>query len=170
MIRDDVRQDRSVIMFSMLRLALLSLTVATLPSPLSAQDAYAVYESESDFDTVMEAAKLAIQERGLYVNDVMHIGAMLERTGKDLGLGQPIYDQAVSIEFCSAILSRKMATEDPRRIVNCPFILSIYTLPDRPGTTYVAHRVISPQEIETSAAMAEVAQMLQGVAQGATSW
>jgi hypothetical protein len=95
---------------------------------------------------------------------------MLERTGEDLGLGGKIYEQAESIEFCSALLSRRMTEEDPSRIVNCPFILAIYTLPDQAGTTFVAHRVISEEEIAGSEVMAEVASMLQEVAEGATSW
>jgi hypothetical protein len=131
---------------------------------------YAVYESESDFETVMDGAKAAIQERGMYINNVMHMSEMLERTGKDLGLGGAIYSHAESIEFCSALLSRKMTEEDPTRIVNCPFILSIYTLPDQEGKTYVVHRTISEEEIAGSEVMAEVAEMLKGVAEGATDW
>ena len=106
----------------------------------------------------------------MYINDVMHMGEMLERTGKDLGFAEQIYEQAESIEFCSAVLSRKMTAEDPSRLVNCPFILSIYTLPGQPGKTFVAHRRISQEEVEGSAIMAEVAEMLRGVADGATSW
>jgi hypothetical protein len=151
-----------------LALALLALT--SVPTLTSAAGPYAVYESESDFETVMDGAKAAIQEKGMYINNVMHMGEMLERTGEDLGLGGKIYEQAESIEFCSALLSRRMTEEDPSRIVNCPFILAIYTLPDQAGTTFVAHRVISEEEIAGSEVMAEVASMLQEVAEGATSW
>jgi hypothetical protein len=157
-------------MSMMHRLAMILLAVTSLPGVAVAGGAYAVYESDSDFDTVMEAAKMAIQERGMYINDVMHMGEMLERTGKDLGFEERIYEQAKSIEFCSAVLSRKMTAEDPSRIVNCPFILSIYTLPAESGKTFVAHRIIAPEELQGSAVMAEVAEMLEGVAEGATSW
>ena len=151
-----------------LALALLALT--SVPTLTSAAGPYAVYQSESDFETVMDGAKAAIQEKGMYINNVMHMGEMLERTGEDLGLGGKIYEQAESIEFCSALLSRRMTEEDPSRIVNCPFILAIYTLPDQADTTFVAHRVISEEEIAGSEVMAEVAAMLQEVAEGATSW
>lgn len=147
-----------------------ALLILSLPAVLRADGAYAVYESESDFETVLDGAKMAIEERGMYINNLMHMGEMLERTGRDLGMNEQIYRRAESIEFCSALLSRKMTTEDPSRIVNCPFILSIYTLPGQDGKTFVAHRVIDPDEIEGSAIMAEVAAMLQGVAEGATSW
>jgi uncharacterized protein (DUF302 family) len=131
---------------------------------------YAVYESESDFDTVMDGAKMAIQERGMYINNVMHMDEMLERTGKDLGMDEKIFERAHSIEFCSAVLSRRMASEDPTRIVNCPFILAIYVLPGEPDKTYVVHRTVSEQEIQSSEVMAEIAEMLKGVAEGAVSW
>lgn len=106
----------------------------------------------------------------MYINNVMHMGEMLERTGKDLGLGESIYERAESIEFCSAVLSRRMTEDNPARIVNCPFILSIYTLRAEPDKTYVAHGVIPPAEAESSEIMAEVAQMLKGVAEEAVSW
>lgn len=131
---------------------------------------YAVYESESGFEDVMDALKLAIQERGMYINNVMHMGEMLDRTGKDLGMDEQIYTHADSIEFCSAVLSRRMTAENPMRIVNCPFIVAVYTLPDQPDTTYVAHRVIPAAETENSTVMQEVADMLKAVAEGAASW
>lgn len=150
-----------------LAIGLISLAI---PLAAAANDHYAIYESESGFDTVMEGAKMAIQERGMYINNVMNIGEMLERTGKDLGMDEVLYARAESIEFCSAVLSRRMGAENPARVVNCPFILAVYTLPGEPDKTYVAHRVIPQAEIEGSEVMAEVAEVLQGVAEGAVSW
>ncbi len=153
------------------RQILLGAALAALLSPaVNGDDAYAVYESESRFEDVMDALKLAIEERGMYINNVMHMDEMLERTGKDLGIAETIYTHAQSIEFCSAVLSRKMTAENPARIVNCPFIVSVYTLPGQPGKTYVAHRTIPAAEQEASPVMHEVAEMLQGVAEGAASW
>jgi uncharacterized protein (DUF302 family) len=145
------------------------LAVATLPLQAD-DDGYAVYESESGFEDVMDALKLAIQEQGMYINNVMHMNEMLERTGKDLGMDVPIYGQADSIEFCSALLSRRMSSEMPARIVNCPFIIAVYTLPGESETTYVAHRRIPAAEIESSAVMRDVAQMLETVASSAAEW
>jgi uncharacterized protein (DUF302 family) len=144
--------------------------VITLASFSLMADEYVVYESDSSFEDVMDALKLAIEERGMYINNVMHMDEMLERTGKDLGMDEQIYKNAHSVEFCSAVLSRKMTAEDPNRIVNCPFIVSVYTLPDQPGTTHVVHRLISDAETARSAVMREVADMLKGVAEGASSW
>lgn len=138
-------------------------------STVSADD-YTVYESESSFSDVMDGLKLAIQQRGMFINNVMHMNEMLERTGEDLGLGGPLFGQAESIEFCSAVLSRKMISEDPRRIVNCPFIIAVYTLPGEADTTYVAHREIPSSETDQSEAMQEVAAMLKSVSEDAVSW
>jgi uncharacterized protein (DUF302 family) len=151
-------------LLSLLLLALL------LPSHASAADRYAVYQSDTPFADVMDGLRFAIQQRGMYINNVMEMNAMLERTGKDLGLGTPLFGEAESIEFCSAVLSRKMIREDPRRIVNCPFIIAVYTLPEEADTTYVVHRRIPRAEVEASAAMAEVAAMLEDVAEEAISW
>ncbi len=150
--------------------ALILLTALTAPLSQGAEPPYRVYESESDFDTLMEAAKLAIQERGLYINKIMHMSDMLRRTGKALGVQKAIYERAESIEFCSAVLSRKMTRENPARLVNCPFILAIYTLPEQPGKTFLAYRAIPQAEIEGSEAMRAVAEMLDGVAEEAVNW
>lgn len=149
---------------------LTALSLSLAPAHSSAAGGYAVYESESAFDDVMDGLKLAIQERGLYINNIMHMGEMLERTGKDLGNDEPIYQHAESIEFCSAVLSREMTAEAPERIVNCPFIISVYTLPGTEGTTYVVHREIPEDQVAASATMAKVATMLKEVAEAAASW
>lgn len=106
----------------------------------------------------------------MYINGVMHMDEMLARTGKDLGLDETLYTQAQSIEFCSALLSRKMAAESPARIVNCPFIIAVYTLPEDPDTSYLVHRRIPAAETEASAVMREIADMLEAVAAQALSW
>ncbi len=150
---------------------LFVLTAFVLCPPLAtAGTGYAVYESEAGFDDVLDAAKLAIEERGMFINNVMHLSEMLERTGKDLGQEGQVYQRAESIEFCSAVLSREMTNEDPARLVNCPFILSVYSLTAEPGKTYVVHREIPPDQVAGSAVMAKVATMLKEVAGAAADW
>lgn len=142
----------------------------TLQGEVRADGGYAIYESESAFADAMEGLKMAIQERGMYINNVMHMDEMLERTGKDLGLGGKLYEHAQSVEFCSAVMSRKMVTENPARIVNCPFIISVYTLPGVEDKTYIVHREIPAAETQASEVMTEVAEMLEGVASAAAEW
>jgi uncharacterized protein (DUF302 family) len=132
-----------------------------LAATAMAEEPFAVYRSKSSHEDVMEALKMAIQDRGMYINNVMHMGEMLERTGRDLGMEEKIYGHAESIEFCSAILSRKMTSENPARIVNCPFIISVYTLPDDPDTTYIVHRKVWLGDEQ--GVMQEVAEMLRSL-------
>ena len=155
---------------SQLKITVLGFLLLVGPCTQAVADHYAVYVSESGFEDAMEGLKMAIQERGMYINNVMNMGEMLERTGKDLGMETPLYDQAESIEFCSAVLSREMSSENPVQVVNCPFIIALYTLPGEPDRTYLVHRRIAAEEIASSPAMAKVAAMLSGVAEAAIAW
>jgi uncharacterized protein (DUF302 family) len=140
--------------------------VATEPD----SDVAVVYTSNSSFDDVMDGLRLAIEERGLFINNIMNMNQMLERTGADLGAEEALFGQARSVEFCSAVLSRRMIAEDPARIVNCPFIIAVYTLPNEANKTHVAHRRFGAEELADSPAMGEVAAMLRGIAEQAVSW
>ncbi len=132
-------------------------------------DQYVSYSTEEGFEDVMDNIKLAIENRGMYINNVMHMSEMLDRTGKDLGFEQRIYLKADSIEFCSALLSRRMTQEDPRRIINCPFIVSVYVLPAEPDKTYIAHRRLAGDD--ATGVMKDVMDMLQEVANaGVEGW
>lgn len=115
-----------------------------------------------NFADTREAVVMAIENRGLVINQVSHIGEMLDRTGTELGLGGKIYDQAEIIEFCSAKLSRKMMEADPHNIVLCPFTIAIYTLPGKTGESWVGYR----RPMGVSAAMVEglLAEILGEVA------
>ena len=157
-------------MSSMARLACALILPLAATQPALAGGGYAVYESRAAFEDVMEGLKAAIGERGMYINNIMHMDEMLERTGKDLGLGEAVFAKAESVEFCSAPLSHKMTQEDPARIVNCPFILSAYVLAREPGKTYVVHREIPADQVAASPVMAEVAASLKGIAEAAVSW
>jgi uncharacterized protein (DUF302 family) len=92
------------------------------------------------FEDVRDALVFAIEGKGLVINYTGHIGAMLERTGKDIGAGKKVYEQAESLEFCSAKVSRQMMEADPANIVNCPFVISVYTVPGKSGTVFLAYR------------------------------
>ncbi len=138
------------------------------PAPVTA-DQYISYSTEEGFEDVMDNIKLAIENRGMYINNVMHMSEMLDRTGKDLGFEQQIYLKADSIEFCSALLSRRMTREDPRRIINCPFIISVYVLPAEPDKTYIAHRRLAGDD--ATGVMKDVMDMLREVATaGVEGW
>ena len=138
--------------------------------PGQADEAYIVRSTHAAFEDVFDGLKTAIEERGMSVKSVMDIGGMLERTGKDLGITDPIYTQARSVEFCSALLSHEMTRENPARIVNCPLIMSVYQRAGESGTTYVVHRAIPRQEQEASQVMARIATLYNDLSEAATSW
>ena len=146
------------------------LLLLSMAGPMRAlADQYVSYSTDERFDDVMENIKMAIENRGMYINNVMNMSEMLERTGKDLGFEEQIYLKADSIEFCSAVLSRRMTAEDPRRMINCPFIISIYVLPTEPDKTYIAYRRLAGDD--ATGVMKDVMDMLREVANaGVEGW
>ena len=120
--------------------------------------------SKYDFDTIKQNVQEALTGRGLVVNNVAHIGEMLERTGKDLGGAKQVFVKAESIEFCSATVSRTMMEADPHNIVFCPYIIAIYVLPDSPQKTYVSFR--KPDIVgskQSKAALKDVEKLLREI-------
>lgn len=125
------------------RVGLLLVGLATVGTAVATETGGKVRETfvtTDDFDTVKTFIEEALTARGLVVNNVAHIGDMLERTGRDLGASKQVYAKAEAIEFCSATVSRKMMEADPHNIVFCPYVIAIYVLPDEPGKTYVSFR------------------------------
>ena len=101
-----------------------------------------VRTTKGEFKEVKERVLHAIENRGLVLNYTARIGAMLERTGKDIGTARRIYGDAELLEFCSARVSRDTMEADPRNIVFCPYSIAIYTLPKEKDNVYVAYRRI----------------------------
>lgn len=99
-----------------------------------------IHQTKGNFAEVKERVLLAIENRGLVLNYTARIGAMLDRTGKDIGATARIYGEAEMLEFCSARVSRGTMEADPRNIVFCPYSIAIYTLPKDKGTVYVGYR------------------------------
>jgi uncharacterized protein (DUF302 family) len=125
----------------MLRILSVLITLFLLPAVQAQAASEAVVTPvQGHFEDVRDAVVFAIEGKGLVINYTARIGTMLERTGKDIGAARQIYDQAESFEFCSARVSRQMMEADPANIVNCPFVVSVYTLPGKPGTVFLAYR------------------------------
>lgn len=98
------------------------------------------YVSTGSFGEVRDNLELAITGRGIVINNVSHIGNMLSRTGKDVGATVEVYEKAEALEFCSAVLSRKMMEADRHNIVFCPYIISVYSLPGEQDRVYLSYR------------------------------
>lgn len=101
-----------------------------------------VRSAKGEFKEVKQQVLHAIENHGLVLNYTARIGAMLERTGKDIGAAQRIYGEAEMLEFCSARASRATMEADPRNIAYCPYSIAIYTLPKEKNRVYVAYRRI----------------------------
>jgi uncharacterized protein (DUF302 family) len=127
-------------------------------------DYMAVFTRKGSFEEVRDAVDMAITDRGMVVNNVSHVGEMLERTGRDLGETRRIFLKAEVLEFCSAIVSRKMMESDPDNIVFCPYVISVYVVPEKPDEVRVAYRrpalVGSP---DSQKALKAVDELLSGI-------
>jgi uncharacterized protein (DUF302 family) len=123
-----------------------------------------LYTVQGKFDTVRGDVELAITGHGLVIDHVSHIGAMLERTGKDLGATKKVFDKAESLLFCSASVSRHTMEADPTNVVFCPYGITVYTLPQDPKTVYVGYRrPVSTAPASSKAALKEVEDLLDGI-------
>lgn len=107
---------------------------------LAAGDYMAVFTKEGSFEDVRDAVDMAITGQGLVVNNVSHVGEMLERTGQVVAGAKQIFLKAEVLEFCSAVVSRKMMEADPDNIVFCPYTISVYVVPEKPNEVRVAYR------------------------------
>ncbi|MEJ2691850.1 MAG: hypothetical protein P8166_02055 [Candidatus Thiodiazotropha sp.] len=120
-----------------------------------------IYSSAEPFEDVVENVKMAIIDQGLLVSGTLHVSDMLNRTAPDLGFSE-IFKQAESVEFCSALISHKMAQAAPENIVNCPFTIAVYVRLDEPGRVYLAYRL--PQLAGDAKEAGEaILEMLDGI-------
>lgn len=143
---------------------------AMLCLPLSAQaaDSYNVlFKAQGEFQDVRDQVEAAIEGKGLKINHTNKIAEMLERTGKDLGATRQVYVNGEQFEFCSARISRQMMEADPHAMVMCPYIISVYTIPND-KSVYIAYR--KPPATRNPAlkqALADVEKMITEIIQDA---
>lgn len=105
-----------------------------------ADTAMVIHSVKGQFEDIKNNVVFAIENRGLVINTVAHVGEMLERTGRDLGAAKQIYLHAEVLEFCSAKVSRGVMEVDPHSIVFCPYTVAVYELAQEPGKIYVSYR------------------------------
>jgi uncharacterized protein (DUF302 family) len=133
------------------------------PAPAASADVV-VRSAKGEFKEVKERVLHAIENRGLVLNYTARIGAMLGRTGKDIGATRRVYGEAELLEFCSARLSRDTLEADPRNIVYCPYAIAVYTLPNEKDRVHVAYRRIGAQGAGASAkSLAAVDKLLADI-------
>ena len=125
---------------------------------------------EGRFEEIRERVVFAVQSQGLVVDHSAKVGAMLERTAKDLGETTPLFGDAEVLHFCSALVSRKMVEADAALLAFCPYGIAVYTLPGNPLTTYVSYRRMVT-ELATpgqEAALQQVESLLEAIVEEAS--
>jgi uncharacterized protein (DUF302 family) len=123
-----------------------------------------VQSVRGDYADIKDRVVMAIENRGMVVDHTAHVGAMLERTGKDIGRDRRIYEKADVIEFCSAGVSRATMEADPRNLVFCPYAIAVYVLPDEPQRVYVIYRKPhATGSAQSAKALKAVGALLDGI-------
>ncbi|NOX25140.1 MAG: DUF302 domain-containing protein [Deltaproteobacteria bacterium] len=117
----------------------------------------------ADYDQVWDDLTTALNNRGLVISSVSHVGTMLERTGKALGQNKKIFARAKVMEFCSAVISRKMMENNPHYIAFCPYQIMVYSLPDDPGRVYLAYRRLFWGNVKDRTVLKTVENMLSSL-------
>ena len=162
-------------LFRRMGIALIAAGLLTLGAPpLSAQTVFQetadrkTYVIEGEFEFYREMLEAAIGDQGMVVNFIGRIGEMLDRTGADMGITDPIYENAEALEFCSAVYSRQMMAADPHSIVYCPYVIAIYELAGAPGTVYIGYqRMPSATDPATQQALSAVEALLDRIVNAA---
>ncbi|HFQ81896.1 MAG TPA: DUF302 domain-containing protein [Desulfobacterales bacterium] len=114
----------------------------------------------ADYDQVWADLTAALNNRGLVISSVSHVGEMLIRTGKALGQTKPIFVRARVMEFCSAVISRKMMEDNPHYIAFCPYQIMVYTLPAEPGRVYLSYRRLYWGKVKNRQSLQRVENLL----------
>ncbi len=150
-----------------LALGMATPTMAEEIQPVREDGPVVVYQSEDDFQTTLDNLKMAVTNQGLLVSGELHLSEMLNRTGPDLGFPEPVFSEAESVEFCSALMSHKMIQASPLNAAICPFTIAVYRKTAEPDTVYLAYRkpeLVGDQDGKTRA---EVMNMLNTISREA---
>ncbi len=146
-------------------LAAVALAVAAVTAgPAAAQSGdIKTYQVEAPFDQVRQDLSDAIINRGYVIDYNAKIGDMLARTAQDVGAEKKVYQNAETLQFCSAVLSRKAMEADPMNIAFCPYSLFVYEPAGSSGTVTVGYR-----ETSGEGPMKEVNDLLDEIAREAS--
>ena len=156
---------KKILISLIVSLAFATAAHAADTSAVIKNDYAVVMSKQGTYDKVKQDLLMAIENRGLKINHVNHTGDMLKRTGPAVGDTREIYGQAEQVEFCKADVSRSMMEADPTNIVFCPYLITLYTLPNDPGKVYIAYRkpVVPNPNPATAKALVEVEALYAGI-------
>ncbi len=122
------------------------------------------YSVQAPFEEVAQDLNDAIVNRGYTVDYQAFIGDMLKRTAEDVGAEKALYKDAQSLQFCSAVMSRKAMETDIGNIAFCPYVLFVYETEDNAGTVVVGFRRLpdGPGRDEINSLLDEIAREAAG--------
>ncbi len=115
------------------------LTAVAFPAMAAAEEAK-FYSFDGSFEDAAFGVESAIVDRGLVIDYVSHVGAMLERTKEDVGGSKTLFANANVFLFCSAVLSRKVMEADPMNIAHCPYGIIVTEAGDGSGKVQIGYR------------------------------
>jgi uncharacterized protein (DUF302 family) len=152
--------------------AILGAALAAAPGAASAQgvagEHVAIFAVEGDFEDVRLDLENAIVNRGLVIDYQAFVGDMLNRTGPDVGAERQVYTRADTLQFCSAILSRRTMEADPANLAFCPYIVFVYEEHGAEGTIHVGYRRLPEAgDEESRGALFEVNALLDEIVRDA---
>jgi uncharacterized protein (DUF302 family) len=145
--------------------ALLILSLAGAGVAIAA-DAVIFTKKGASYEDVRADLENAILAEGLVIDLKGNVGAMLERTGRDVGSNVPIYNKAEYFVFCSARLSRAMMEADPANMSQCPYVMFVYQRVATGSEVVVGYRKVI-EKGRGAKALAEVNAMLERIARKA---
>jgi uncharacterized protein (DUF302 family) len=157
---------------SLIYAAALAIMLAGAAAPASAQNAseehVTVHSIEGSFDDIRLDLENAILNRGLVIDYEAFVGEMLNRTAEDVGAETRVYTHAQTLQFCSAILSRRTMEADPINLAFCPYIVFVYEEAGAEGTIHVGYRRLPETGDEAGrAALSEVNALLDEIVRDA---
>lgn len=120
-------------------LPLIAATLTVLSTAALAEGTKS-YSVKGTIDQAAFDLESAIIDRGLTIDMKGNVGGMLQRTGKDVGATQEVYQGAYYFTFCSAVLSRKMMEADPATMGLCPYSVFAYETKANPGEVVIGYR------------------------------
>lgn len=143
--------------------SLLFGAVLSLAPALAWADGATLYDFEGDFEDATFAVESAIIDRGLVIDYVSHVGAMLNRTKEDVGGSKSLFANANIYLFCSASLSRKVMEADPMNIAHCPYGVFVAEAGDGGGAIQIGYRTMPEGPMkEVEALLDEIAREAAG--------
>lgn len=134
----------------------------TETTTVSTEKSVVITKAGTSFDDIKESVIAAITDEGMIVSGTLHISEMLNRTGKDIGFEKNIFKKSEGIEFCSALISHKMAAVDPSNVSMCPFTVVVYELNSEPNVIYLSYRRVNLLG-DGKAVEADIVKLLQGI-------